>query len=46
MRAEANQLRRYLLGDLPEPEANEFDARLFADDKLLADLEEEQDSLI
>ncbi len=40
------ELREYLLGQLPPDAANAFDARLFAEDDLLHELEEEQDALI
>jgi hypothetical protein len=40
------QLRKYLLGKLPEDEATQLDTRLFADDTLREELEEEQESLV
>ena len=40
------ELREYLLGQLPADAANAFDARLFAEDDLLHELEDEQDALI
>ncbi len=40
------QLRDYLLGRLPEDLAVQFDSRLFADDVLRHELEEEQNALI
>ncbi len=40
------QLRDYLLGRLPEDLAVQFDSRLFADDALRQELDEEQHSLI
>jgi hypothetical protein len=46
MTTERQQLRDYLLGQLPEDAANELDARLFADDDLLREFQEEQDALI
>jgi hypothetical protein len=39
-------LRGYLLGSLPEDLATEVDARLFAEDELHRELQEEQDALI
>jgi hypothetical protein len=46
MKIERLELRKYLLGGLPEEPADELDARLFADDDLHRDLQDEQDSLI
>jgi hypothetical protein len=46
MTTERQELREYLLGQLPEDAANELDARLFSDDDLLGELQDEQDSLI
>jgi len=46
MTVDANELRRYLLGDLPAAAAHDLDTRLFADDMLHRDLDQEQDSLI
>jgi len=40
------QLRDYLLGRLPEDLATQFDARLFANDALRQELEEEQNLLV
>lgn len=39
-------LRDYLLGRLPEDQAEQLDSQLFADDALRQELEEEQDALI
>ena len=40
------ELREYLLGQLPADAANALDARLFAEDDLLGELQDEQDALI
>jgi anti-sigma factor RsiW len=40
------ELREYLLGQLPADAANALDARLFAEDDLLLELQNEQDALI
>jgi hypothetical protein len=44
--AERQRLREYLLGKMPEDVAAELDARLFADNALLDELEQERQSLI
>jgi hypothetical protein len=44
--AERQRLREYLLGKMPEDMAAELDARLFADNTLLDELEQERQSLI
>jgi len=46
MTTDRQQLRDYLLGQLPEDTANELDARLFAEDDLLREFRYEQDALI
>lgn len=46
MNIKREELRKYLLGELPEEPADELDARLFTDDDLHRDLQNEQDSLI
>jgi anti-sigma factor RsiW len=46
MKIERSELREYLLGRLPEKKADELDTRLFADDTLHRDLQDEQDLLI
>jgi hypothetical protein len=46
MTTERQELREYLLGQLPEDAANELDALLFMDDDLLRELQDEQDALI
>jgi hypothetical protein len=46
MKNEPGDLRKYLLGALPEESASEMDERLFANDDLHHDLQREQDSLI
>lgn len=45
-KTDQQQLREYLLGQLPEDMADQLDARLFADDVLRQELEEAQDSLV
>jgi hypothetical protein len=45
-KTDRQQLRDYLLGRLPEDLAVQFDSRLFADDALRQELDEEQHSLI
>jgi hypothetical protein len=45
-KTDRRQLRDYLLGRLPEDLAVQFDSRLFADDALRQELDEEQHSLI
>lgn len=46
MTALESELRKYLIGDLPESSVDQIDARLFAEDELIRDLEFAQDSLI
>jgi hypothetical protein len=46
MNTDQQQLRDYLLGRLPEKLATEMDTRLFANDELNRELQDEQDSLI
>jgi hypothetical protein len=46
MKIEQLELRKYLLGELPEDSANELDARLFAEEDLHVALQHEQDALI
>lgn len=46
MTIKREELRKYLLGELSEELADELDVRLFADDDLHRDLQDEQDSLI
>ncbi len=46
MQTDRQMLREYLLGALPEDLASDLDARLFAEDELHRQLQEEQDALI
>src|ERR1700677_2488093 len=46
MKTDQQQLRDYLLGRLPENLATELDTRLFANNELNRELQDEQDSLI
>jgi hypothetical protein len=46
MNTNQQQIRDYLLGQLPEDLATELDTRLFASDELNRELQDEQDSLI
>jgi hypothetical protein len=46
MKTKPHELRQYLLGVLPEEAAAQLDARLFAEDSLDRELQDEQESLI
>jgi hypothetical protein len=46
MTTERQELREYLLGQLRTDAADELDGRLFAQDDLVRDLQDEQDALM
>ena len=46
MENERPQIRKYLLGELPEDEAAQVDERLFASDEVLREMDDEQELLI